>query len=83
MANIQEQLQLEINESNSDLTESQQFISFQRNVMPYDVKKMELRNFLENIDKKLTPLNNLDHLQDVTAISEWICEKVRRRYQEV
>lgn len=83
LANFNDQLQLEISESSSSIQDNQQFISFQRNVMPYDVKKMELRNFLESIDKKLTPLNNLDHLQDVSYICELICEKVRRRYHEV
>jgi hypothetical protein len=51
--------------------------------MPYDVKKMEIRNFFENIDKKLTPLNQLDNLETVANICEVICEKVKRKYQAV
>ena len=64
-------------------TDSETFISFERTIMPYDVKRMELRNFLENIDKRLTPLNNLDNLMEVTHTIEIICEKVKRKYQEV
>jgi hypothetical protein len=44
---------------------------------------MEIRNFFENIDKKLTPLNQLDNLETVANICEVICEKVKRKYQAV
>lgn len=78
-----EQLSLNIDINPHHSTDSQQFISFDRNIMPYDVKRMEIRNFFENIDKNLTPLNHLDHLQTVAIICETICEKVKRRYQAV
>jgi hypothetical protein len=77
-----EQLSLDI-ESPHNQTDNQQFISIKRNIMPYDVKKMEIRNFFENIDKKLTPLNQLDNLEAVANICEVICEKVKRKYQAV
>jgi hypothetical protein len=77
-----EQLSLEI-EAPHNQNDNQQFISIKRNIMPYDVKKMEIRNFFENIDKKLTPLNHLDNLETVANICEVICEKVKRKYQAV
>jgi hypothetical protein len=77
-----EQLSLDI-ESPHNQKDNQQFISIKRNIMPYDVKKMEIRNFFENIDKKLTPLNQLDNLETVANICEAICEKVKRKYQAV
>jgi hypothetical protein len=77
-----EQLSLEI-EAPHNQNDNQQFISIKRNIMPYDVKKMEIRNFFENIDKKLTPLNQLDNLETVANICEVICEKVKRKYQAV
>lgn len=60
-----------------------EFITLDRAIMPYHSKRMELRNFVENIDKRLTPLTNLQNLQLVSDLSEWICEKVKRRYQTV
>lgn len=78
----EEQLSLDIAVPNNQ-QDNQQFISIKRNIMPYDVKKMELRNFFENIDKKLTPLNHLDNLETVANICEIICEKVKRKYQSV
>ncbi len=77
-----EQLSLDI-ESPHNQKDNQQFISIKRNIMPYDVKKMEIRNFFENIDKKLTPLNQLENLETVANICEAICEKVKRKYQAV
>ena len=77
-----DQLSLDIENPHSQ-NDSQQFISIKRNIMPYDVKKMELRNFIENIDKKLTPLNHLDHIEGVSQICEIITEKVKRKYQSV
>ncbi len=77
-----EQLSLDI-EVPHHQHDHQQFISIKRNIMPYDVKKMEIRNFFENIDKKLTPLNQLDNLETVANICEVICEKVKRKYQAV
>jgi hypothetical protein len=77
-----EQLSLDI-EAPHNQNDNQQFISIKRNIMPYDVKKMEIRNFFENIDKKLTPLNQLDNLETVANICEVICEKVKRKYQAV
>lgn len=78
----QEQLSLDIDHPNNH-QDNQQFISIKRNIMPYDVKKMEIRNFIENIDKKLTPLNHLDHIEGVAQICEIITEKVKRKYQSV
>ena len=78
-----DQLSLNINLNPHQNSDTQQFISIDRNIMPYDVKRMELRNFFENIDKNLSPLNGLDHLENVAIICETICEKVKRRYQAV
>lgn len=78
----EEQLSLDIATPHNQ-HDNQQFISIKRNIMPYDVKKMEIRNFFENIDKKLTPLNQLDNLETVANICEVICEKVKRKYQAV
>jgi hypothetical protein len=58
-------------------------VTVEKNIMHFDSRKMELKNFLENIDKRLTPLSNLEHLKDVSDICEWISEKVKRRYQSV
>ncbi len=77
-----DQLSLAIENPHSQ-ADNQQFISIKRNIMPYDVKKMEIRNFIENIDKKLTPLNHLDHIEGVAQICEIITEKVKRKYQSV
>ena len=82
LSSNQEQLSLDIDHPNNH-HDNQQFISIKRNIMPYDVKKMEIRNFIENIDKKLTPLNHLDHIEGVAQICEIITEKVKRKYQSV
>ncbi len=78
----QEQLSLDIDSPHMQ-HDNQQFVTIKRNIMPYDVKKMEIRNFIENIDKKLTPLNHLDHIEGVAQICETITEKVKRKYQSV
>lgn len=77
-----EQLSLDIDSPHMQ-HDNQQFVTIKRNIMPYDVKKMEIRNFIENIDKKLTPLNHLDHIEGVAHICETITEKVKRKYQSV
>jgi hypothetical protein len=83
LASNTDQLSLNMNLTPHQSSDIQQFISIDRNIMPYDVKRMELRNFFENIDKNLSPLNGLDHLETVAIICETICEKVKRRYQAV
>jgi len=80
MALNQDQLELDID---IDQSENPKIITIERNIMPYDVRKMELRNFTENIEKKLTPSSTLDHLRDVEFICEMLNEKIKRRYQAV
>ncbi len=58
-------------------------VTIEKPIMHFDSRKMELKNFIENIEKRLTPLSNLEHLKDVSDICEWISEKVKRRYQSV
>ena len=80
MALNEDQLELDID---LNQTENSKIVTIERNIMPYDVRKMELRNFKENIEKKLTPTSNLDHLHDVGFICEMLNEKIKRRYQAV
>lgn len=60
-----------------------EFTEIPRPVMPFDMWRMEFRNFLENIDKKLSPVSGLEHLEQVTAASAQIIDKVQRKYAEV
>ncbi|MBM3437556.1 MAG: hypothetical protein FJX91_00320 [Bacteroidetes bacterium] len=60
-----------------------ELIKIERQVMPFDTWKMELRNFLENIDKGLTPLTNLEHAMEVRGTCEWAIEKIQRKYQDL
>jgi hypothetical protein len=60
-----------------------ELIKIERQVMPFDTWKMELRNFHENIDKGLTPLTNLDHAMEVCGTCEWAIEKIQRKYQDL
>jgi hypothetical protein len=83
LATRNDQLSLDISAIAHQSTDPSEIITLERSIMPYDARKMEFRNFLENIDKKLTPLTNLSHLQSVADLCEVICEKVKRRYQTV
>jgi len=76
----EDQLELDID---LNQTETSKIVTVERIIMPYDIRKMELRNFKENIDKKLSPLSHLDHLHDVSFICEMLNEKIKRRYQAV
>ncbi|MFM7639821.1 MAG: hypothetical protein ACKO67_08865 [Bacteroidota bacterium] len=60
-----------------------ELIKIERQVMPFDTWKMELRNFLENIEKGLTPLTNLEHAMEVCGTCEWAIEKIQRKYQDL
>jgi hypothetical protein len=79
-----DQLMLDIEPTSPEkIKEKIPTVTVEKNIMHFDSRKMELKNFLENIDKRLTPLSNLEHLKDVSDICEWISEKVKRRYQSV
>jgi hypothetical protein len=79
-----DQLMLDIEPTSPEKIKEQiPTVTVEKNIMHFDSRKMELKNFLENIDKRLTPLSNLEHLKDVSDICEWISEKVKRRYQSV
>jgi hypothetical protein len=60
-----------------------ELIKIERQVMPFDTWKMELRNFQENIDQNLTPLTHLDHAMEVCTTCEWAIEKIQRKYQDL
>lgn len=61
----------------------QEFNEIIRPIMPFDSWKKELRNFSENIEKNLTPVTTLEHLQNVCTTIESVVDKVQRRYLEV
>lgn len=61
----------------------QEFIEFNRPVMPFDMWRMEFRNFHENISKKLSPVSGLEHLEMVSAAASEIVHKIQRKYAEV
>ncbi len=58
-------------------------VKIERTIMLFDVWKMELRNFIENIEKNLTPMSHIDHVQNTAEVCEQIIEKIQRKYQEV
>jgi hypothetical protein len=60
-----------------------ELIRIDRQIMPFDTWKMELRNFGENINNNLTPLTNLEHALEVTTTCEWAIDKVQRKYQDL
>lgn len=62
---------------------SHELSEIHRAVMPFDIWKMELRNFSENIAKHLSPVTGLDHLEQVTSTSDSIVAKVTRKYAGV
>lgn len=66
-----------------DLSQYHEFIEIPRSVMPFDAWKMELRNFAENIQKHLTPITNLEHLEHLNHTTEWILDRVLRKYAGV
>jgi hypothetical protein len=68
---------------NGETPENESFNMIERSIMPFDSWKMELRNFAENIHKRLTPASHLEHLADISNLSSFIVEKVQRRYHEV
>ncbi len=60
-----------------------EFMDIPRPVMPFDPWRMELRNFAENIQKHLSPITNLEHTKTLNAATQWIIERVQRRYSKV
>jgi hypothetical protein len=60
-----------------------QLVKIDRAVMPFDPWKMEIRNFQENIEKRLTPISSIDNGFEVTFLVEQIIERIQRKYQEV
>lgn len=78
--NLSEQLSFLEPEQPNHVTE---YTEINRSVMPFDLWAMELRNFRENIDKKLSPITGLRHLADATDLNARLVEKVQRRYLEV
>lgn len=60
-----------------------ELIKIERQVMPFDTWKMELRNFNENIEKGLSPLTHLEHALSVTNTCEWAIDKIQRKYQDL
>lgn len=61
----------------------QEFIEINRPVMPFDMWKMEFRNFHENIVKNLSPVTGLEHLESVSHAASEIVNKIQRKYAEV
>jgi hypothetical protein len=73
-------------ELSNDVSESSDFkqlVKIDRVVMPFDIWKMEIRNFQENIEKRLTPISSIDNGYEVTFLIEQIIERIQRKYQEV
>ena len=60
-----------------------ELIKIERQVMPFDTWKMELRNFHENIAQNLSPLTHLEHALEVCNTCEWAIEKIQRKYQDL
>ena len=56
-------------------------VTLERHISPYNVRKLDLQSFIENIDKQQSPSSNLTHLLEVADMIEVVCEKVKRRYQ--
>ncbi len=55
-------------------------VTLERHISPYNARKLDLHSFIENIDKQQSPSSNLTHLLDVADMIEVVCEKVKRRY---
>ncbi len=62
---------------------NQAFSEIWRPIMPFDPWKMDLRNFAENIDKKLSPLTGLDHLEQLAEAHNAVLDRVHRKYLSV
>lgn len=60
-----------------------ELIRIDRQIMPFDNWKMELRNFNENILQNLSPLTHLEHALDVGITCEWALDKIQRKYQDL
>ncbi len=76
-----DQLSLEMEFYPGETLSSQNRTTTERHISPYNVRKIELQHFIENIDKQQTPNTSLTHLLEVADIVEVVCEKVKRRYQ--
>jgi hypothetical protein len=69
--------------SESDDHAVHEFIEISRPVMPFDSWKMEFRNFIENIQKNLSPVTGLEELDTIANATSVIVEKIQRKYAEV
>ncbi len=78
-----DQLSLEMEFYPGEIQNSENRITLERHISPYNVRKSELQNFIENIDKQQTPHSGLSQLLDVADMVEVVCEKVKRRYQRL
>lgn len=78
--NPSDQLTILTDGENTDIHE---FTEINRPIMPFDMWRMEFRNFEENIQKNLSPATGLEHLEIVTAATQSIIDKVQRKYAEV
>lgn len=52
-------------------------------IMPFDPWQMDLRNFMENIEKNLSPLTGLDHLEQIAEAHNAVMDRVHRKYMSV
>jgi hypothetical protein len=76
-----DQLSLEMDFYPGQSLNSENRITLERHISPYNARKLDLQSFMENIDKQQSPNSNLTHLLDVADMIEVVCEKVKRRYQ--
>lgn len=61
-------------------TKGQGLVEMERQVMLFDPWKMELRNFKENIEKRLSPLTGAEELKQIAALTKKVSETISRRY---
>jgi hypothetical protein len=59
---------------------SQNLITSERHISPFNSRKMELQLFFDAIQKHSHTSSHLSNLIEVTDMVEVICEKVKRRY---
>ena len=76
-----DQLSLEMDFYPEQSPNTENRITLERHISPYNARKLDLQSFINNIDKQQSPSSNLTHLLDVADMIEVVCEKVKRRYQ--
>ena len=76
-----DQLSLEMEFYPDQNINSENRVTLERHISPYNARKLDLQSFIENIDKQQSPSSNLTHLLEVADMIEVVCEKVKRRYQ--